>query len=65
MTIHFCIAFTDIITTAPLIRLFEESLCKVFYGVMGIDEGKCKVKAIQRELAGVRGVKGGLDMLPG
>lgn len=65
MAIHFCIAFTDIITVAPLIQLFESSLCQNFYdfpvgGVGGVEGSDCKVVEIQQALAKVRGVKSGL-----
>lgn len=62
MAIHFCIAFTDIITVAPLIKLFETSLCETFYGFStgGVGGSDCKVLEIQQALAKVRGVKSGL-----
>jgi hypothetical protein len=74
MTIHFLLAFAELILVAPLIQLFENSLCIRYYdvhdpGIIGaggnIPEARCKIPEIQAELAAVRGWKGGFDTIPG
>lgn len=66
MTIHFLLAFTEIILVAPLIRLFENSLCLRHYGFPagGVEEGLCKIPEVQRPLATIRGWKSMFDTLP-
>jgi hypothetical protein len=67
MTIHFLLAFCEIILVAPLIRLFENSLCLSHFDfpVGGIDESLCKIPEIQRPLATIRGWKSMFDTIPG
>src|SRR5271168_970738 len=52
MMIHFLLAFCDIILTAPLQRLFENSLCLKYYNFpkSGVPEGTCKVSEVQYNL---------------
>ena len=67
MTIHFLLAFCEIILVAPLIRLFENSLCLSHFDFPpgGIDESLCKIPEIQRPLATIRGWKSMFDTIPG
>ncbi|KAG9240836.1 major facilitator superfamily domain-containing protein [Calycina marina] len=66
MTIHFLLAFCTIILVAPLIRLFENSLCLKHYGFPsgGVKESLCKIPDIQGSLATIRGWKSTLDTIP-
>ena len=66
MSIHFLLAFTQIILVAPLIRLFENSLCLSYYKFPsgGVQESLCKIPEIQQPLATIRGWKSTLDTLP-
>jgi hypothetical protein len=56
MIIHFLLAFCEIILVAPLIKLFEESLCLSHYNFPagGVEEVLCKIPEIQRPLATIR-----------
>jgi hypothetical protein len=67
MTIHFLLAFSEIILIAPLLRLFENSLCLSHYGfpVGGVPESSCKGPEIQVPLATIKGWKSMLDTIPG
>jgi hypothetical protein len=67
MTIHFLLAFCDIILNAPLQRLFENSLCLKYYNFpkSGVPEGSCKIWEIQYDLAILRGWKSMFDNIPG
>lgn len=67
MTIHFLLAFSEIILIAPLLRLFENSLCLSHYGfpVGGLPESSCKGPEIQAPLATIKGWKSMLDTIPG
>ena len=67
MTIHFLLAFCEIILNVPLQRLFENSLCLKYYNFPdgGVPEGSCKVSEIQYNLAILRGWKSMLDNIPG
>lgn len=67
MAIHFLLAFAEIILVAPLIRLFENSLCLSYYGFPdgGVAEALCKIPDIQKPLATIRGWKSMFDTLPG
>lgn len=66
MAIHFLLAFCQIILVAPLIRLFENSLCLSHYNfpVGGVAESLCKIREIQQPLATIRGWKSTLDTIP-
>ncbi|KAG4438808.1 hypothetical protein IFR05_005699 [Cadophora sp. M221] len=66
MVIHFLLAFAEIILVAPLIRLFEISLCVSHYGFPdgGVPEAMCKIPDIQRPLATIRGWKSMFDTIP-
>jgi len=66
MAIHFLLAFAEIILVAPLIRLFENSLCLTHYGFPdgGVAEALCKIPEIQRPLATIRGWKAMFDTIP-
>ncbi|KAF8861648.1 MFS general substrate transporter [Acephala macrosclerotiorum] len=65
MAIHFLLAFCEMILVAPLIKLFENSLCLKYYDfpVSGIEEALCKVPKIQGPLATIRGWKSSFDMI--
>jgi hypothetical protein len=67
MSIHFLLAFCEIILVAPLIKLFENSLCQSHYGfpIGGVDESLCKITEIQAPLATIRGWKSMFDTIPG
>lgn len=75
MTLHFLIAFTEMVLVAPLLRLEESSLCLQYYSVHdpglihpdrgGVSEELCKIAAVQGPLARVRGWKSMLDTVPG
>lgn len=67
MAIHFLLAFAEIILVAPLLRLFENSLCLSHYGFPdgGIEEPLCKIQEVQRPLATIRGWKSTFDTIPG
>lgn len=67
MIIHFLLAFCEIILVAPLLRLFENSLCVSHYGFPegGVPESMCKIVEIQRQLATIRGWKSTFDTIPG
>ena len=67
MMIHFLLAFCEMVLVAPLIELFEKSICLTYYNFPsgGVEEGQCKVDAIQVPLATVRGWKSMFDTIPG
>lgn len=67
MTIHFLLAFCEIILVAPLIRLFENSLCLSHFEFPpgGVEEYLCKIPEVQRPLATIRGWKSMFDTIPG
>ncbi|RDW80858.1 hypothetical protein BP5796_05556 [Coleophoma crateriformis] len=74
MALHFLIAFCEMILVAPLIRIFENSLCFKYYqvhdpSVIGpgdsIEESLCKITDIQVSLASIRGWKSLFDTIPG
>lgn len=74
MAIHFLLAFCELILVAPLIKLFEQSLCISYYGahdpsVLGpggdVPEALCKIQAVQAPLATIRGWKSMFDTIPG
>jgi hypothetical protein len=67
MTIHFLLAFCEIILVAPLIKLFENSLCLSYFDFPdgGVEESLCKIPEIQRPLATIRGWKSMFDTIPG
>ena len=67
MAIHFLQSFCEIILVAPLIKLFENSLCLNHYGFPpgGVEEALCKIPEIQQPLATIRGWKSTFDALPG
>ncbi len=67
MTIHFLVAFCEMILVAPLIKLYENSLCLLYYNfpVGGVEESLCKIHEIQGPLARIRGWKSMFDTIPG
>ncbi len=67
MSIHFLLAFCEIILVAPLIKLFENSLCLSYFDfpVGGVEESLCKISEVQRPLATIRGWKSAFDTIPG
>lgn len=67
MAIHFLLAFAEIILVAPLIRLFENSLCLKHYDFPqgGVREDRCKIPEVQIPLATIRGWKSMFDTIPG
>ncbi|KAG9231947.1 major facilitator superfamily domain-containing protein [Amylocarpus encephaloides] len=66
MAVHFCLAFSDLVLVAPLIKLFENSLCIRYHGVPtgGLDPELCQVIEVQRPLAKIRGWKSLFDVIP-
>ena len=66
MIIHFLLGFCQIILVAPLIRLFENSICLSHFGypTEGVEESLCKIPEIQGPLATIRGWKSTLDTIP-
>lgn len=67
MAIHFLLAFCEIILVAPLIKLFENSLCLKYYNfpANGVQEDLCQIPEIQGPLAKIRGWKSMCDTIPG
>jgi hypothetical protein len=75
MTLHFLLAFCELVLIAPLIKLLEQSLCISHYGrhdpsVSDPEDGRvpewmCKIPEIQVPLATIRGWKAMLDTIPG
>ena len=74
MSMYFLLAFCELVVVAPLVKLFERSLCVSYYDsrrldldVMGkeVPEHLCKIPEIQMSLARIRGWKSMLDMIPG
>lgn len=74
MTLHFLIAFCEMVLVAPLISLFEASLCQSYYDFPETGNGilqhdirleLCKIPDIQGPLATIRGWKSFGDTLPG
>jgi hypothetical protein len=67
MAIHFLLAFCEMILVAPLIKLFEESLCLSHFNFpsRGVEESLCKIPEVQAPLARMRGWKSMFDTLPG
>jgi len=67
MVIHFLLAFSEVILVAPLIKLYENSLCLKYYNfpLSGVQEEMCKIPHIQKPLATIRGWKSMFDTIPG
>jgi hypothetical protein len=74
IAIHFLLAYCELILVAPLIKLFEQSLCTIYYDAHdpsvigpggGIPELLCKIQGIQAPSATIRGWKSMLDTIPG
>jgi hypothetical protein len=74
MAIHFLLAYCELILVAPLIELFEQSLCISYYDVHdpsiigpggNVPELMCKIQTIQAPLATIRGWKSLFDTIPG
>ncbi|KAG0652603.1 Aspercryptin biosynthesis cluster C [Hyphodiscus hymeniophilus] len=66
MMVHFLLAFCEMVLVAPLIKLFEQSLCLTYYNFPsgGVEESQCKELEIQRALATIRGWKSLFDTIP-
>lgn len=67
MLLHFLLGFCEMIVVAPLISLFEQSLCRTYYSFPGgkIEDVLCKIPEIQAPLATIRGWKSTFDTLAG
>lgn len=76
MALHFLIAFCEMVLVAPLISLFESSLCHSYYNfpspslssklnAQEITSEMCKIPEIQGPLATIRGWKSFGDTVPG
>jgi len=74
MTLHFLLAYCELILVAPLIKLFEQSLCISYYDSHGpsdigsdvdLPELMCKIQEVQAPLATIRGWKSLFDTIPG
>lgn len=72
--LQFCTYFAKHMVEVPTIKLFEQAICNRYYShqsthlslaIPDIDEGLCKVPAIQNELAALTGLKFTFDALPG
>ncbi|KAF7946075.1 uncharacterized protein EAE97_005113 [Botrytis byssoidea] len=73
MTLHFLIAFCEMVLVAPLISLFESSLCHSYYNFpepslrldnRDVISEMCKIPEIQGPLATIRGWKSFGDTVP-
>ncbi|TAQ85799.1 hypothetical protein B7494_g5856 [Chlorociboria aeruginascens] len=73
MLLLFLVEMYDFITIAPLVALFERSICRSYYVLHSpevirpdgsIEESLCKINPIQAELAVLRGWKLAFDTLP-
>ncbi|TGO22117.1 hypothetical protein BPAE_0182g00110 [Botrytis paeoniae] len=73
MTLHFLIAFCEMVLVAPLISLFESSLCHSYYNfpepslrldTRELTSEMCKIPEIQGPLATIRGWKSFGDTVP-
>ena len=72
--LQFCTYFAKHMVEVPTIKLFEQAICNRYYSdqsmyprltASNIDEGLCKIPAIQIELATLTGLKFTFDALPG
>ena len=71
--LQFCTYFAKHMVEVPTIKLFEQAICNRYYSeqsthlrpTQDIDEGLCKIPAIQNELATLTGLKFTFDALPG
>lgn len=72
--LQFCTYFAKHMVEVPTIKLFEQAICNRYYSDQSIhlrtnapdiDEGLCKIPAIQNELASLTGLKFTFDALPG
>lgn len=72
--LQFCNYFAKHMVEVPTIKLFEQAICNRYYSQQSIhpslaapdiDEGLCKIPAIQNELAALTGLKFTFDALPG
>ncbi|KAJ8060395.1 hypothetical protein OCU04_010725 [Sclerotinia nivalis] len=73
MTLHFLIAFCELVLVAPLISLFESSLCQSYYNFPETASGVlqhdirlelCRIPEVQGPLATIRGWKSFGDTVP-
>jgi len=67
MALHFCIAFCEMVLVAPLVKIFEHSLCLNYFGfpIGGVEDEWCNIPEIQHPLATIRGWKSMFDTIPG
>lgn len=63
-TLKFLVQFVSGVLELPLLRLVERTICRNQLGIMGGDEARCKVPAVQDKLALVMGLKFGFEALP-
>jgi hypothetical protein len=72
--LQFCTYFAKHMVEVPMIKLFEQAICNRYYhthdklsfsAVGSVDEHLCKIPPIQKELAGLVGLKFTFDALPG
>ena len=71
--LQFCTYFAKHMVEVPTIKLFEQAICNRYYAeqsihrpaTLDVDEGLCKIPAIQDELAILTGLKFTFDALPG
>ena len=71
--LQFCTYFAKHVIEVPTIKLFEQAICNRYYTyesthpspIQDVDEGRCKIPAIQNELAALTGLKFTFDALPG
>lgn len=74
MALHFLLGFYEVVLTAPLLLLFEQSICISYYALYdphtigpgnSVPEVFCKLPQIQHDLATLRAWKSFFDTLPG
>ena len=69
--LQFCTYFAKHVVEVPTIKLFEQAICNRHYNIhddflfTSVDERRCKIPAVQDELAILTGLKFTFDALPG
>lgn len=72
--LQFCTYFAKHMVEVPMIKLFEQVICNRYYAAhdellypkgQSIEERLCKIPPIQKDLAGLVGLKFTFDALPG
>ena len=64
--LHLVIHFAAYMCEMPEIALFERIICRQYYNYPKVvDESLCKIPQVQDKLAHIRGLKSGLESIPG